>query len=170
MRTKTKTSQFVCGFCAHSGTHEKCPAGVPNGDGRIIRCTCGCPTSQGVRCTQCGNRHPDEVQNWKCIDPDQCASNTRAHLQNSGFYARADQAAERATHTPRTPQGKGGCLCCGEPTRGGKFRPGHDGRWVTQQVEAVRVHGENKTEVLARAQQVSPALATKIATRLKDRP
>lgn len=39
------------------------------------------------------------------------------------------KAAERASNRVREPKPKvGKCECCGEPTRGGKFLPGHDAK------------------------------------------
>ena len=56
-----------------------------------------------------------------------------------------------ATKTPK-PETK--CLCCGEPTKGGKFLPGHDARYVSQQAveyvdavsDSVRKHIYNYCE------------------------
>jgi hypothetical protein len=51
-------------------------------------------------------------------------------------HAMTEQAAEKKVRTPAVPK-VGVCLVTGEPTKGGKFKPGMDARYVSNKVQDV---------------------------------
>lgn len=57
----------------------------------------------------------------------------------------SDARATVKTKPIRKPKPKAGkCECCGEPTRGGRFLPGHDARLASALVARVRTAGDEK--------------------------
>jgi hypothetical protein len=114
------------------------------------------------RCSECGNRVTEEIsdETWKCLDGDACHDTIEAKRAANPLYAELREAyrssemakiennkakAEKAAKAPKEPTF---CLCCGEPTKGGLFLPGHDARHVSTLVEAVT--SKNQTEAQAR--------------------
>jgi hypothetical protein len=127
-------------------------AGAPSG---LVVCYCPNCDPQ-VRCLDCGNQFADDVnpEKWKCRDGRTCRGRKQQQLQNSrlwrliqecktaGALARRNDRDRRETvrlqvgvepedriagnRAPRPT--KGSCECCGDPTKGGKFAPGHDAR------------------------------------------
>lgn len=170
-----------CGYCTTGNTHHLCPGGVRNGDGSIVRCNCGCEQSKLPRCTDCGNRTPEEIsERWFCIDRDSCLvdQQTRADKDPVLQGIRAAQvprttqeglggteAPTRRASVSRTPRSKSGqCKCCGEPTKGGKFLPGHDSKWLTVLVTQAETDPDGAR---AAAGEVSPAFLQKLDKRIK---
>ena len=112
-------------------------------------CTCGCEYSKGRACRECGRpRRPGEFDPVAlvCIDRADCADyivsswvNGRVPPQGKAWSQMvAGEGVEvgllgtSAFSTggkgrPRELRG-GRCECCGESTRGGRFRMGHDAR------------------------------------------
>lgn len=157
---ETKVGQHVCGFCS-TGTHQFCPIGVVNGDGvTVYRCPCSCNEGQ-ARCLNCRNLGAeDEVDptTWLCIDLDDCSARReekrRKALGNLGEFleARKDPGApEGREKAPRAPRraASGSCLCCGEATGGGRFRPGHDSRYLSMVVGSVKEQGASVDGIAA---------------------
>lgn len=143
-----KGRPYVCNFC-RSGTHHYCPQGIRNGDGSIIPCTCdGDECKAGsLRCTECRNTHPDEVNatTWRCFDKDACESSVRSRLaadpriqniERIRSKVMAEKADEKSTTREKVVK-VGKCLVTGEPTKGGKFKPGMDSRYVSMRVQEV---------------------------------
>lgn len=62
----------------------------------------------------------------------------------------------------RRPKGPGACECCGEPTRGGRFLPGHDARLASALVARIRSGGDSEAyeEMVRRGweKKIPPAL------------
>lgn len=169
----------TCGHC-NVGHHSSCPGGVRNGNGSIHLCGCtkeGCLAGQ-KRCTECHNRVPAEIgDDWHCLNKNDCDAEVQRRLNSNPSYLRmralfpvpsvllVDTEATEGTPTPREPRrstrGTGApCLCgCEETTGGGKFRPGHDSKYLAKLVAL-------GPEALDLASAVSPAFAAKFEKRL----
>lgn len=180
---KPQNRMTTCGHC-NVGHHGTCPGGVRNGDGSIYRCGCSCERAAQRRCTDCNNRRPEEVgEDWRCLDRDACRADVERRVAESSigkFLAqwRSERAQEARREplvgpdgqtcrvsTPRSsraPSRAGaGCLCgCGGTTKGGKFLPGHDSKYLNQLVE----RGDQEARELALA--VSEAFAAKFEKRI----
>lgn len=107
-----------------------------------------------------------DAHKWVCLDQYGCAARVQARKEANPTWrmVRACQVAAvnsrrrqkdltdriRATlpdnedalyDTPvvrKTPKPRSGnCLCCGEPTKGGRFRPGHDARFRARLLAAI---------------------------------
>lgn len=170
-------SRMACGFCA-TGAHNHCPSGVWSND-KVYLCPCGCDRSQQRKCLDCNTRDQDLIDptTWRCFDRDSCQTEIEARLANNPVIqqirsiresARERTVAER--QTARASSGRptsGSCLHCGEPTKGGKFLPGHDAIWVTEQVAAV-TNTTNIDQLLAGYKElgISEALQGKIKKRI----
>lgn len=172
-----KTSKHLCGFCSTGGRHDLCPGGVLNGNQvEVVVCPCTCDTPK-LRCLDCNAREDVNPATWTCNDADACAQKRAARLAEfekttAGSLmaeggpkprAKAAKASERAPKAAKT----GSCLCCGEPTKGGLFLPGHDARYLARTVQAVK-DGARLDDVMtewARAG-ISEALQAKLVKRL----
>lgn len=179
----------TCGHCA-VGHHGSCAVGTVKRDSSIypsgVVWICGCEEGgcePGRRkCSDCGNRVTEEVseETWQCIDRDACHDTIEALRAANPLYAEIQEAyrrsemakvennkakAEKAAKVKEPTY----CLCCGEPTKGGLFLPGHDARHVSTLVESVT--SKNQTEAAARKSlkddKVSDALIAKFDKSLK---
>lgn len=145
MKTTT-TSSRTCGFCETS-THQHCPGAVTNGNGSLLVCPCeepGCGQDKHY-CKTCGAR--EEVQGWKCLDRDACQARFQAEMdagaRRLGLHlgrtilgrsgdSGAPAARPRAPRPEKAPSKARDCTCgCGGQTKGGKFLPGHDSRYLS---------------------------------------
>lgn len=180
--------KMACGHCG-TGRHSSCVVATENGDWSLTRCGCGCPPSLGARCLDCGERNPLLVApDMHCVDRLDCEAAIAARLAVNPIHqvlqqALADkrrrQAEYEAAH-PELTQAKqerlaglrqsrptsGSCLCCGGPTKGGLFLPGHDARLVARLARSVDDGGSvHRAEFLADARRTlepcSPALKAK---------
>lgn len=175
---KERTLMGMCGYCAEGRRHDLCP-GVTRAapDAKLWRCQCPGPDCGQTRCTECYNRNRDEVtKDGHCIDRLACeeamaARKAKVRREMLGRFADVssdEQIARRPTKTPRRGDGtsrptSGKCWCCDEPTKGGRFLPGHDSRWVTVQAKAL-VAGETTIQALV-DKGTTPALLAKIEKR-----
>lgn len=160
MTALTVIEKTKCGFC-NDNKHEKCSVGVkhrgrhdkyPNGVVWTCRCTDGGCTAGRRKCAYCNNRNTDEVDpsTWECFDIEACRATVETRRENDPFtallrdtYRRSDmakiendkvKAEKRAEAKPKT----GTCVCgCEGTTKGGKFLPGHDARFVSVLVGSV---------------------------------
>lgn len=65
-----RRAPWQCGFCG-SGNHERCTGAAVSG-GKIMRCACKVhPLVQ--RCLECGNTRGEELTDWACTNPTDCA-------------------------------------------------------------------------------------------------
>lgn len=170
-----------CGFHA-SSDGSKCPGATRNGDGSVIIC----PRYQGpTRCLDCGSTERVREDTWTCVDVEGCRDAIRARVESNPTIRQLREiqralAADRPTPTttktigtaPRAARStRGECLCCGEPTRGGRFLPGHDSRYLTHLVERYndptkRTQGEQPEDIRRLAHQVSEAFGGKFDKRV----
>lgn len=145
---KTIKPGHTCGFCSVGGRHDLCPGGVLNGDQvTIITCTCK-EHSILLRCVMCGARgEAVNGETWTCMDPEACADRTaKSHAETvrSLYGDLEDPESPRTTpkslRPPREPAKPktGKCLCCGETTGGGNYRPGHDSKHLTMLATGVK--------------------------------
>ncbi|URM86945.1 hypothetical protein SEA_TYPHER_37 [Microbacterium phage Typher] len=176
---KTIKPGKACGFCTTGNRHDLCPGGILNGNQTEV-VLCGCTDHEVItRCLDCGLRSLDEVdpQTWQCIDQESCASR-RAKAREKSLVAlygssdtenplRAVPRAEKPEKAPSRPK-VGKCLCCGETTGGGLFRPGHDSKYLTRAVTEIREGTHDLADVQAawRDQGISDALQAKLAKRV----
>ena len=173
---RTIQMKHRCGFCSN-GNHTNCAVAVLNGDGTTaVRCPCTCATGR-TRCVVCRRLGVEIDGGSRCADRDAC----QAHLDSkprvnwSGDPIEPVQvrsvplpdSARRPAPKLRTPRvTAGACRCCGEPTKGGQFLPGHDARYASQQVERFAAERPADPAAWLAALQVGPKLAAKIARRL----
>lgn len=164
-----------CGFCLNNN-HEKCVQVIENGKAHGLW-TCGCEEATcGGRillCIKCKRKHDDVTPDTRqCVDMDACAARIQARREADPTYhfitqiieeSKMAQAAEKAEKREKVTKVKeADCSCgCGGKTKGGKFLPGHDARFVSEQVG--HVLGKNKTEAAARKEvsSISEALGAK---------
>lgn len=149
----------LCGFC-NDKNHKACSVGVrANGrrdahpDGLIWACRCeneACGPGRR-KCTYCNNRNTEEVDpgTWECFDIEACRASVQTKRESDPLYHQMNEikekadmakieenkekAAKRAEAKPKT----GTCVCgCEGTTKGGKFLPGHDARFVSTLVKS----------------------------------
>ncbi|AOZ65131.1 hypothetical protein KDI99_gp31 [Arthrobacter phage Greenhouse] len=188
-KSPTRMGVLACGHCL-VGHHGCCPGGVRNGNGQIILCACkwdGCRAGR-PRCTDCNNREANEIgPNWKCIDRQDCeaeqerklaANPTIQWMRNLERQKRpvaisedagaleGPPARQKVSRTPRKPAEPTPCTCgCGDLTKGGKFLPGHDSKYLNQLVEAADRGGRHADEAAIRADAISEAFGAKFRKR-----
>ena len=188
---------YICGFC-NTNFHDGCKPAARNGSAAPNPIVfCGCPVcadkKEHPRCIECGNGTEQDVDPaiWTCIDQTGCQAriktkvdadpviqNIRA-VRSSAMVKVAEQKAESAaTRAPAAPK-VGKCLVTGEPTKGGKFKPGMDARYVSIKVadtlagkttEAkviTEMQGHGLTEVLQGKFRKALGLATEKANKAK---
>lgn len=160
LMTITLVSTQKCGFCndknharcavgvKHAGRHDKYPQGV------VWTCTCeegGCTTGRR-KCAYCNNRNTEEVDpgTWECFDIEACRATVQAKRESDPLYhqlneiqrraemAKIENAAEKTAKRAESKPKTGTCVCgCAGTTKGGKFLPGHDARFVSVLVSGV---------------------------------
>jgi hypothetical protein len=138
------TGPRVCGFCS-SNNHEHCPRAVRNGNGAILPCECSQAYCGGqvIRCLACKNEEDGQVDptTWSCIDRDACGDAVQVRLDRNPTIQLIREVENKrmsentgtatATKAPKTPKEPTFCVCgCEGQTKGGKFLPGHDARFV----------------------------------------
>lgn len=187
-------NKYPCGYCAVAnvnGDHKACKRAIRAGDGHIMLCPCNDPdkheipdASKHVFCTQCYNEDIDELDEklYLCWDREDCDNRVRSRLAkdptiqlihsaylNADFAKRADNDRKKVqrTRNPSRPS-SGKCLCCGEPTSGGMFLPGHDARLVSQTAKKVEAGADPHTTLSEfKALGVSDALYGKLERKLE---
>jgi hypothetical protein len=156
------TGPRVCGFCS-SNNHEHCPRAVRNGNGAILPCNCPQSYCGGkvTRCLACKNEEDGQVDptTWSCIDRNACGATVQARLDRNPTIQLIREVERRvsddtgtatkqkATATPKAPTI---CVCgCEGRTKGGKFLPGHDARFVKNLV-AEALEGKRTDDAIVR--------------------
>lgn len=148
---------------------------------QVWRCTCeASPRCGASRCLDCGEVDPELIDPnlCQCLDRGACSirvevATTRARERfERGFGVRSVVAKETPSGSPRSKPvavvraTAGECLCCNEPTKGGKFLPGHDARWLSRQVQAIMDDPSSRESVEAAVKAASDALHAKLTNRL----
>jgi hypothetical protein len=148
-----------CGFC-QAGHHDRCCVGIKH-QGKHLKYTngvvwvCGCEEDScpfGRRkCAHCGNKNTDEVDpaTWECFDVETCHALVEERRDSDPMLRQLreikeikmakienEKAEKAATRTAAAKTGTCVCGCEGE-TKGGKFLPGHDARFVSTLVGTV---------------------------------
>lgn len=159
-----------CGFCM-TNSHDKCPGAIRNGNLSIYKCGCSCAEQKTPRCTECHTTDQDNLgRPWLCDDRDACQARIDAKLKESPLHQIITALQAKPKSEPRRPaaitKAPGQCQCCGEPTKGGKFLPGHDSTWLKTIAAQVNSGQADRTEQIDMVTQVSPALAAKLVKRL----
>ena len=151
-------------------------------------CPCECnqrPEFRGrTRCTRCNRRGVVIDEFWHCVDEIECIEFRKKKRQADPMMRQIDEIrAELASNgqtppidgedpklrrksRPTTAKAKTGkCICCGEPTRGGRFLPGHDSRYVSSQAAAYDAfphrHDEGAKAIYDAMEALGPALHAK---------
>jgi len=155
-----RQASLACGFCA-TGDHDVCKTAYRNGDGSVLICGCGCKDATPTECHWCHTTEPDFIgEGWLCKDADDCEARLKTKLDNDPVI----QMIRKHRTEPKVVVSKysrgGSCLCCDQPTKGGKFLPGHDSTWLKA------LQTLPKDEALAKARSVSDALANKLEKRM----
>jgi hypothetical protein len=140
----------LCGFCP-TGNHDRCPIGVvmrkhaKYPDGVVWVCPCDAPecANKEFRCTECNNQTNGEVdgETWRCKDITACdavvtarrdADPLLAKIREARDMAKVTETAKKTTAKKAAAPKTGTCVCgCKGTTKGGKFLPGHDARFVS---------------------------------------
>lgn len=178
-----------CGFCG-SGQHDQCVIGTvmrkstKYPGGVVWLCQCPDDTCTAIRkkhpakCTECHNREADEVdpKTWLCLDTEACHATVTARRDSDPLLADIRKATEmakitegekKATAKKATAPKTGTCVCgCNGTTKGGKFLPGHDARFVSTLVGQAEDKGFTKASLDAgrkalKGVEASPALQAK---------
>jgi hypothetical protein len=149
-----------CGFCA-TKSHDSCKGGYRNGNGSVLICGCECADNKPQFCHHCHTIEPDFLgRPWLCDDRDECENRLRVRLAGSPLMTLI-----RETRPTQSTRSRKGCLCCGEPTKGGKFLPGHDSKYLNTKIAECQdkpympVYNQLAAEV-------SPAFAEKFKKRV----
>lgn len=169
----TVSDGSLCGFC-QSGHHNRCAIGVKyTGDqphakypeGIVWRCNCPICQNEAkgkMKCARCNNTKTEEInpETWECLDTEACHSTVQRRLDNNPLIqqlreikervdmAKATESKAKAEKAAKAPKEPTFCVCCGEPTKGGKFLPGHDARYVSTLVEAVTSKNQTKAQAV----------------------
>lgn len=173
----------ICGFCSVGvhpvGKHPHCPRAIRNGvnaPNKIITCECpvdGCG-DQVLRCLDCKTEEEGAIDpaDWSCFDRSECRARIQARMDSNPLIQQlrevrstamarvANEKAEKAEKKAATPK-TGNCVHCGEPTKGGKFLPGHDAAYVSTLVQDALATPGNEAKNRQRAVDASEALGKK---------
>ena len=173
-RPSVKTGKIRCGFCI-TGNHDKCCIAIPQGKGttrHIWRCACNCVTGR-TKCVNCSRRDIEVTGQSTCLDAEDC----RIYRDTKRRQYMAELTGKPIVDTPSDGQVMDAitrpkaravskvCLCCGEPTRGGKFLPGHDARFLSLQLKRY-LEEDDQDAVLEEVRRISAALLGKLQTRI----
>lgn len=165
-----------CGFCI-SGACSQCPGGLEHKGGLIWKCGCT-KHPLVIRCLDCGNRNPEEINpdKYRCIDKQDCKDRASKRLNDNPVVQKireitgmseTETEAKAAKKPVKRNVQTSYCLHCQEPTKGGKFVPGHDAQWVAKLVRDVMAGLTTEAKVAAHLRQVaSDALAAKFTKSL----
>lgn len=161
---KVTKGHTLCGFCS-TNNHNTCRGGYRNGDGSVLICGCDCADSKPEFCHHCKTTDQDNLgRPWLCDDRDACEGRLQIRLNKSEFHRIVMDLTSNERRLARSSYGKGQCLCCGEATKGGKFLPGHDSKWLNHKVESLEGPWMPVYEEISRV--ASPALAEKFKKRV----
>ena len=180
-----------CGWCI-TGDHARCCVTIELSavKGTVYNCPCVCnttgeysPANRRTRCIECGRRDVEIGPNHKCANYYECQDFITAQRPKNPHWQalQAPKNGNRASGSPKPvrepkspkepkPAKNRQCRCCGEPTKGGLFLPGHDTRYISQQAEQIWAEQtrDGKSPLLAqRLDDLSPALFAKLTKRIE---
>lgn len=179
------TGPYFCGFC-NTGFHENCKVVARNGSAApnpLVWCSCAkcVDKSDHPFCIDCGNKTEQDVDavRWTCIDQVGCKARITAKVDADPVIqkvrdtrvranmVKVAENAEKAAKAPAAPK-VGVCLVTGKPTKGGKFLPGMDARYVSLRVAEVIEGKTTAPKVLAamKAADLSESLQSKFTKNL----
>lgn len=175
----------LCGWCADS-IHDGCKVVIRV---RVASGTrlwfCACPECQGKAdqpwCLSCRATGDVDPVAWSCRDQVACKSRVQQQLDDDPVVQRIEQIRESAkmakveqqkaaTETKAAAAPKvGKCLVTGEPTKGGKFKPGMDARYVSIKVASVLEGKATEAQVIKEMEghELSPTLQNKFRKGLR---
>lgn len=179
-----RAGQHRCGFCLDGKCDDgKCVSAIYwDQSHQLYICPCECNVGH-TRCTRCGQRDVEVTTDTSvCVDVEGCDGELAKKRANNPSYmailaareaAMGSRKASEARPVPRpgsaSRSSSGACLCCGEPTRGGLFLPGHDARYVSLQADAfLAADPDEKSALLDKLEtQLSPKLMAKWVARVE---
>ena len=181
-----KRGPIRSGFCM-TGNHDRCKGAGRNGNGKVHVCPCDCHTNGPITCLDCGTKDVRggfvvDSKTRTCMDPSACEATVTARLAADPLHQQIQQIREeskakaaearraagdpdapaRPARAPKAEKGPGKCVCCQAETKGGKFLPGHDARWIKQvlaDVEKGRIDAATARDLVAK---VSDRLLVKL--------
>lgn len=167
--------RYRCGWCG-TNNHDACRSVIQMSTG-LWRCPCGCPQSQQSYCVDCNRRGVEVTQTTsRCVDQADCQGYrdrkardraSESFLQKYRERIAIPSAKDAETPKESRPRNVGQCVCCGEPTRGGKFLPGHDARYISQTALTYLNADESTQQKIADViVTLSPALQAKFEKRV----
>ena len=171
-RPSVKTGKIRCGFCV-TGHHDKCCIAIPLGKDstrHTWRCACNCNIGR-TKCVNCNRRDVEVTSQSTCLDAEDCKvyrdTKRRQYMAELTGTVPPEIPGDGQTPKPKPRASVAKvCLCCGEPTRGGKFLPGHDARYLSLQLKRY-LEEDDKGAVLEEVRQISESLLGKLQIRVK---
>lgn len=115
------------------------------------------------------------MKSWSCLDKTACEARRQARLDANPTIQlirtlkeirMSQTATEKPAREPKAPK-TGNCLHCGEVTKGGKFLPGHDAAFVSDQVGLVMADPKNEKKARQAMAETSEALQKKFERSLE---
>lgn len=178
--TEGKKRRIRCGWCL-DGKHSSCAVTIwHDTNSTLFHCACECAVDR-TRCTVCGRRDVEVTEyQSRCVDAEGCemfvaarrAADPRMRMIDEIYSATSPASpAEKGHEKPRkvSPRASGSvCRCCGDPTKGGAFLPGHDARYVSAQAAAFQAatDTEGRAAIIAAMEKCSNALYAKWVKRV----
>lgn len=126
------TKVTPCGWCIDK-FFDKCIGAIrlPNGGLHFCNNPEGKPT---LRCVDCNNQTPGEVDpdSWECI----------GDHRRKGLLKMAKKTETKPARKVQGHKAGDSCTCnCGGVTKGGKFLPGHDSKFLSGWADKILVGG-----------------------------
>lgn len=160
-----------CGWCIDK-LHDQCIGATRTMNGGLHFCSHP-DRNPTLRCVDCSNKTPEEVdpEIWECVDEHRGPQRLRKaarEIANMKTPKSFPQSSPRVAK-PRKTTTPGSCLHCGEPTKGGKFLPGHDSRFIQDATRRI-TEGDLLEDILSEWQDlgVSDALQGKLKKRVNN--
>lgn len=132
--------------------HGACKGALRNGNGALVVCECECHGFRPLLCLDCGyadhtRGEQVDLTTRTCYDAEACRDRVATRRATSPVLRMIADTIERALNAPPPPAARpsrprprsaGFCEHCGEPTRGGRFKAGHDAKLKGELMRAVQ--------------------------------
>jgi hypothetical protein len=167
-KDQVRKGVIPCGFCS-TGAHETCKGGYRNGDGSVLICGCECADTKPEFCHHCRTQDKGDLgRPWLCDDRDACEVRRVAKANQDPSNAWLNRAINQAALNliSSTTRRRSECKCCGAPTKGGNFLPGHDSKYINQWLEKLDRESLPWMDAYKVIAEISPALADKFKKRV----